>query len=296
MSSPGQSDSTILISCNLCHPYQVNDSLSGVAVVHLLYEELKNEITISPIFSPLVQNLELSLGYLIMKNGLKNSLFHVHRDGWFAGPITLQQSLLDIHILMLWRHRFTREGVKTWSSSLYCIMEFAMMFCNVLYSHTLYSLESWDVRRVSHQRGYLENLDVELVESMAKVQLEVLARLDEELQHLFCWARESNIFDEVIKTAEKSRPAQDYVPIPLFKGPIFLTGYDLYVDFRENHKLLMNINRLMLLMNGLNSCWDIAYSCGMDFADVDDFIKRLEGYQLVKISIGWNIFRNFFNL
>ena len=76
------------------------------------------------------------------------------------------------------------------------------------------------------------------------------------------------------------------MPIPLFKGPIFLTGYDLYVDFRENHKLLMNINRLMLLMNGLNSCWDIAYSCGMDFADVDDFIKRLEGYQLVKISIG----------
>ena len=290
---PGQSDEIILISCNLCHPHQVNDSLSGVAVAHLLYEELKKRnnhfsylFTFGPEFLGIISWLSHHEEWI---EKIRYSMYTEMAGS--PGPITLQQSFTGYsHIDAVASQVLLEKGGED-------VIIKPLLHYGICNDELVLQMPGIRIPSIAWNRGMfggyhtnadtLENLDVELVESMAKVQLEVLARLDDKAPASNSAERENRTYlTRPSKYAEKLRPAQDYVPIPLFKGPIFLTGYDLYVDFRENHKLLMNINRLMLLMNGLNSCWDMAYSCGMDFADVDDFIKRLEGYQLVKISIG----------
>ena len=74
----------------------------------------------------------------------------------------------------------------------------------------------------------------------------------------------------------------DYMPKRQFKGPIFLSGYGLWVDWRENLELNQNIEKIILNLEGNKTVFDIAEELNMKFKDVLDFVNKLEKAMLIK--------------
>ena len=75
----------------------------------------------------------------------------------------------------------------------------------------------------------------------------------------------------------------DYIPIPLFHGPIYLSRYDLYIDPKLDRKGYNNIQNIQMLMDGVHSCFEIASSLQVDFFFVKKFCDELKRNGLIEI-------------
>ena len=67
----------------------------------------------------------------------------------------------------------------------------------------------------------------------------------------------------------------DFIPVPKFRGPLYLSRYGLYVDRTLNQKGYDNIEAIQILMDGENSCLDISHELGIDFCFVRDFCEQV---------------------
>jgi aminopeptidase-like protein len=74
---------------------------------------------------------------------------------------------------------------------------------------------------------------------------------------------------------------RDYIPQRTFKGPIFLSRYDLWVDWRVDPELNNNLELIMLSLEGNESIFDIAEKLDMDFDAVYHYINKLLNKGLV---------------
>ena len=68
---------------------------------------------------------------------------------------------------------------------------------------------------------------------------------------------------------------RDYIPVRKFKGPLFLSRYGLWVDWRVNKELNLNLEQIMLRLEGNKSVFDIAEELEMDFEIVFEFLEKL---------------------
>ena len=133
-------------------------------------------------------------------------------------------------------------------------------------------------------------LDFNLIQEFAETELEILRRLDEGKYKATPFERiapkrvPANRYQ-----AELENTPRDYIPSPLFKGPLFLSKAGLYVDINDNHILNAAIDKIMINLNGVNSCADIAQKCGLDFDLVDKYLRRFQAKNLITIKpIGQN--------
>ena len=78
-----------------------------------------------------------------------------------------------------------------------------------------------------------------------------------------------NLILEILNVLEN-----DYIPKRKFKGPVFLSGYGLWVDWRVNKKLNENIEQIMLRLEGDKSIFDIAEELDMEFNDVLNYVNK----------------------
>jgi aminopeptidase-like protein len=76
----------------------------------------------------------------------------------------------------------------------------------------------------------------------------------------------------------------DYTPRRTFKGPIFLSGYGLWVDWRINKQLNANIEQIMLRLEGDKSIFDIADELDMEFNDVLSYINKFSDKGLINVK------------
>jgi len=74
---------------------------------------------------------------------------------------------------------------------------------------------------------------------------------------------------------------KDYTPKRKFKGPIFLSGYGLWVDWRVNRELNRNVEQIMLKLEGDMSIFDIAEELDMEFKDVLDYVNKFHDKGLI---------------
>jgi aminopeptidase-like protein len=74
----------------------------------------------------------------------------------------------------------------------------------------------------------------------------------------------------------------DFVPKRKFKGTVFLSGYGLWVDWRENMELNKNLEQIMLRLEGDKSVFDIAEELEMDFDTVRDHLEKFYEKDLVE--------------
>ncbi|HEX5837833.1 MAG TPA: helix-turn-helix domain-containing protein, partial [Anaerolineales bacterium] len=68
--------------------------------------------------------------------------------------------------------------------------------------------------------------------------------------------------------------ASNYIPKRKFRGPVFLSGHGLWVDWRENWSLNRAIEKIMMRFEGQHTVFDIAEQAGLDYWTVRDYIEK----------------------
>ncbi|MGE5252008.1 MAG: DUF4910 domain-containing protein, partial [Bacteroidota bacterium] len=68
--------------------------------------------------------------------------------------------------------------------------------------------------------------------------------------------------------------ASNYVPKRTFRGPVFLSGNGLWVDWRENWALNRAIEKIMMRFEGEHTVFDIAEQVGLDYWMVREYVEK----------------------
>ncbi len=89
------------------------------------------------------------------------------------------------------------------------------------------------------------------------------------------------VFKEMIGIFNTNR-----YPVYLSKGPIFLSRYGLHVSWYENPTLNKAIERILFLMDGKHSVFDIAQETGLDYDTTLDYLNKYEANNLIRWSDG----------
>lgn len=76
--------------------------------------------------------------------------------------------------------------------------------------------------------------------------------------------------------------ASNFIPRRTFKGPAFLSGHGLWVDWRENMKLNRALEKIMLRFEGDHTVFDIADELDLDYWETREYIERFEAAGLVR--------------
>jgi aminopeptidase-like protein len=72
--------------------------------------------------------------------------------------------------------------------------------------------------------------------------------------------------------------ASNYIPRRTFRGPVFLSRYGLWVDWRLNRA----IEKIMMKFEGKHTVFDIAEQVGLDYWMVRDYVEKFRTKGLVK--------------
>ena len=85
----------------------------------------------------------------------------------------------------------------------------------------------------------------------------------------------ADIAEEIIRIY-----ASNYIPKRTFRGPVFLSGYGLWVDWRENWTLNRAIEKIMMRFEGQHTIFDIAEQVGLDYWIVREYVEkfRVKGF------------------
>ncbi len=87
------------------------------------------------------------------------------------------------------------------------------------------------------------------------------------------------VFSKIIHILNK-----DAYPIYLSKGPIFLSRFDLWVEWRDNPELNRAIQLISFLLDGQHSVFDIAEEARIDFDTLYSYLKKFETHHLIRWS------------
>ncbi|MEN8173404.1 MAG: DUF4910 domain-containing protein [Chloroflexota bacterium] len=77
--------------------------------------------------------------------------------------------------------------------------------------------------------------------------------------------------------------ASNYIPKRRFRGPVFLSGHNLWVDWRDNWELNRAIEKIMMRFEGQHSIFDIAEEVGLDYWVVRDYVEKFRAKGFVEI-------------
>ena len=75
--------------------------------------------------------------------------------------------------------------------------------------------------------------------------------------------------------------ASNYFPRRTFRGPVFLSGHGLWVDWRENWELNRAIEKIMMRFEGADSIFDIASDLDLDFWETWEYVEKFREKGLV---------------
>ncbi|MBT3323208.1 MAG: DUF4910 domain-containing protein [Anaerolineae bacterium] len=76
--------------------------------------------------------------------------------------------------------------------------------------------------------------------------------------------------------------ATNYIPKRTFRGPVFLSGHGLWVDWRENWNLNRAIEKIMMRFEGEHSIFDIAEETGLDYWETYEYVEKFRAKGFVK--------------
>jgi len=76
--------------------------------------------------------------------------------------------------------------------------------------------------------------------------------------------------------------ASNYIPRRTFRGPVFLSGHGLWVDWRENWDLNRAIEKIMMKFEGKHTVFDIAEEVGLDYWMVREYVEKFRAKGLVR--------------
>lgn len=98
----------------------------------------------------------------------------------------------------------------------------------------------------------------------------------------------SIIYEEMLQEAVDAAEAivriyaSDYIPKRRFRGPVFLSGHGLWVDWRENWALNRALEKIMFRFEGKQSVFEIAEEVGLDYWMVREYVERFRAKGLIE--------------
>jgi len=257
---PGETDEDVMFLTNICHPMQVNDSVAGLVVALEMAKILAKEKSRKYGFRVLV--VPETIGTLAWMSDHETAFSKV-RYAWFCemvgfdNPFNLQHSrqgtdaLLDKAFLtVLKNHR--RHGVEKTGAFREVVASDEMITNGPGFDVPTPSLTRWP---------YDEYHTSDDNPSITKPE-----NLNEAL----------NVFLDLWSVLE-----DNYFPQRRFKGPVMLSRYGLWVDWRENKELNLATEKLMLLLEGDKSLIDIAYELNLPFSDVHHYLEKFREAGLI---------------
>jgi len=250
---PGSTEESALFLTNICHPAQVNDSIAGL-VVGL---EMARRLADSP-------QSKLGFRLLVVPETIGSIAWFAHNDerakkikhAWFCEMVGHDNSFVLQH---------SRQGTDA-------LIDRA--FLSVLPDHRRHGAErTGDFRDVVASDEIVTNgpgFDIptpsltrwpyaEYHSSDDNPEIISAENLDEAL----------GVFMDLWDALE-----ENYYPKRRFKGPVMLSRYGLWVDWRIDRQLNLSIDKLMLMLDGDRSAVDIAHELGLPFRTVRNYLDK----------------------
>ncbi len=89
----------------------------------------------------------------------------------------------------------------------------------------------------------------------------------------------ADVIEEIIRIY-----ASDYLPKRNFRGPVFLSGHGLFVDWQVNWRLNRAIEKMMMRFEGRQSVFDIASELDLDYWETREYIEKFRIRGLVNAN------------
>ncbi len=257
---PNPSVGEIIIASHICHPMQANDDAAGVVTAiglaqRLIEEPLrKGSMNVRFLFCPETIG---SIAYLAHHEDLiphmKGGIFLEMTGN--ENTLVLQHSRQDTHLIdrvagyvLGQRDERYREG------------EFAQVVANderVINGPGVnvpcISLSRWPYDEYHTSDDNLSIISEEMLQDAAKIGEDII-----------------RIF------------ASNYIPKRNFRGPVFLSGHDLWVDWREDWDLNRAIEKIMMRFEGQQSIFDISEELGLDYWATYNYVEKFREKGLIE--------------
>lgn len=247
---PDPSAGEIFISSHVCHPMQANDDLSGTVTALGLAQRLVDNplppgsMSVRFWFGPETIG---TIAYLAHNEDLIPQM----KAGIFA-EMTGNQNTLAWHHSRQYNHLIDRVTAHVLSKMAHIEREFADAPAN---DERVINGPGVNVPCISINRWpYAEYHTTDdnpgiIHEKMLQESVDVI--------------------DEIVRIY-----ATNYVPKRTFRGPVFLSGHGLWVDWRDNWELNRAIEKIMMRFEGQHSVFDIAQDVGLDYWMVRDYVNQ----------------------
>lgn len=259
---PGESESEFLIITNICHPYQVNDSITGVSTVLDFLYKLRNrhpKISLRILFLPETIG---SICYFATREGIekhiKFAMFLEMLGNDYS--LALQKSFQgDSYIDKAMQYVLQQSGEEFRSGEFREIVGNDELVTNgpglniptISLSRSKISGDSFPEYHTSDDKP----------EILIKKNLDIAAEI---LFDLF------NIMDS------------DYIPRRTFKGPICLSRYGLWGVWCDLDNGKEVVDQIMYRLEGDQSVFEIAIDLGVDYCIVKSVIDKFFECKLVE--------------
>jgi aminopeptidase-like protein len=256
----GRSAGEILICAHVCHPHQANDDLSGVATAVEVARRLAEHplptgsMGVRFLFGPETIG---SICYLSRHEDLIPRL----KGGIFCemtgnrNTLALQRSRQDAHLMdRIARHVLRRRAGEFREGAFREIIGNDEMVING---------PGVDVPCISISRWPYDEYHTS-DDHPGIVHEEMLVEA-------------ADIVEDIVRVF-----GSNYVPRRTFRGPLFLSGYGLWVDWRTQPQLNNALEQIMLRLEGERSVFDIAEELGLDFQDTLEYVERFRAKGLVE--------------
>lgn len=284
----GKSDEYIFFLCHLDHPFQVNDGLIGVAVnvaLATLLKEKDHYYNYTFLFVPETIGSIAFLSHnedLISK--IRYSVF-VEMVG-LDNPLILQKSYKGDELI----NRYAQYAMSKLQGAeeTYPYLTVAANDEKVFNSPGV-GIPSISVTRIDQSTRLDEKKEVyqgdkyvlippypEYHTHLDNLENVFLKRVNETIEFLYdlCCIIEN-----------------DFIPVRVFKGPVFLSKYDLWVDWRTNPKMNENVMWIMYYLEGDMTAFEIAEKLNLDFNEVVDLLNRFHANSLIeqnRVPVGFD--------
>ena len=252
----GKTDETIVLVAHLDHPAMVNDDLAGVAVLVEIGKELmkkKNHYTYKLLFLPETIG---SIAYISQNEDiipkLKYGIFleMLGNDNNLALQRTRQD---DTRLDRIARYVMEKNLKDFREDGFRKIIENDEM----VFNGPGVNMPMISISRYPYPEYHSSDDNPNIISEDKLVEAK-------------------NIIMDILNIIDN-----DYIPKRKFKGPIFLSGYGLWVDWRENKQLNANIDQIMLNLEGDKSIFDISNELNMEFDDVLGYINKFLNNDLI---------------
>jgi len=249
-----------LYCADVCHPYQANDSLTGVAVAVETAWRLASmplprySMSVRFLFCPETIG---SIAFL----SRHESLLPKFRGGLYCemcghrGSLVLQRTLQDCHLL----DRIARYVLRS-TNKAFCEKEFGEVVFN---DEFVMNCPGVEIPAISISRWPYDEYHTS-EDSPAIIHEDMLKET-------------ADVIEQIVRVF-----ASNFIPKSKVKGPIFLSRYGLWMDGQKNRRLSDAVDQILVRFNGQYTVFDIAEHVNVDYWEVRSYIEQFIALDLVE--------------